>query len=226
MTRKQPHKLNMKTQFNQKGFTLIELLVVITIIAILASVSVPVFSSIQQKAKVNKSMQQASGIYKGIYALYGEQGFLPEGDNANTILAEVAIEMDSEKPFYVAGCAWHGTGATKNGGDNFHERSTPAGEALEAGANHYAVNKRSRFEPRYPMLDSGFSTTVGQYAQERADLGGIWEGKTAVVIYGTGDAEIVKLDMSGKALKDMGGRSIDIFDYQGKVDMVNPQRGN
>ena len=162
----------MKTQFNQKGFTLIELLVVITIIAILASVSVPVFSSIQQKAKVNKSMQQASGIYKGIYALYGEQGFLPEGDNANTILAEVAIEMDSEKPFYVAGCAWHGTGATKNGGDNFHERSTPAGEALEAGANHYAVNKRSRFEPRYPMLASGFSTTVGQYAQERADLGG------------------------------------------------------
>ena len=123
MTRKQPHKLNMKTQFNQKGFTLIELLVVITIIAILASVSVPVFSSIQQKAKVNKSMQQASGIYKGIYALYGEQGFLPEGDNANTILAEVAIEMDSEKPFYVAGCAWHGTGATKNGGDNFHERT-------------------------------------------------------------------------------------------------------
>ena len=61
----------MKNQFNQKGFTLIELLVVITIIAILASVSVPVFSSIQQKAKVNKSMQQASGIYKGVYALYG-----------------------------------------------------------------------------------------------------------------------------------------------------------
>ena len=81
----------MKNQFNQKGFTLIELLVVITIIAILASVSVPVFSSIQQKAKVNKSMQQASGIYKGVYALYGEQGYLPDGENSNDILAEVAI---------------------------------------------------------------------------------------------------------------------------------------
>ena len=62
-------------------------------------------------------------------------------ENSNDILAEVAIEMDSEKPFYVAGCAWHGTGPTRNGGDNFHERSTPAGVALEAGANHYAVNK-------------------------------------------------------------------------------------
>ena len=216
----------MKTQFNQKGFTLIELLVVITIIAILASVSVPVFSSIQQKAKVNKSMQQVSGIYKEVYALYGEDGFLPSGDNANDILAEVAVEMDSEKPFYVAGCAWHGNGQTKTGGDNFHERSTPQGIALEPGANHYAVNKDSRFEPRYPMLASGFSSTVGQYAMEKADLGGIWEGKTAVIIYGTGDAEIVKLDLSGKAMKDMGGRSIDLFDYQGKVQMVNPQRGN
>ena len=216
----------MKTQFNQKGFTLIELLVVITIIAILASVSVPVFSSIQQKAKVNKSMQQVSGIYKGVYALYGEDGFLPSGDNANDILAEVAVEMDSEKPFYVAGCAWHGNGQTKTGGDNFHERSTPQGIALEPGANHYAVNKDSRFEPRYPMLASGFSSTVGQYAMEKADLGGIWEGKTAVIIYGTGDAEIVKLDLSGKAMKDMGGRNIDLFDYQGKVQMVNPQRGN
>ena len=197
----------MKTQFNQKGFTLIELLVVITIIAILASVSVPVFSSIQQKAKVNKSMQQVSGIYKGVYALYGEDGFLPSGDNANDILAEVAVEMDSEKPFYVAGCAWHGNGQTKTGGDNFHERSTPQGIALEPGANHYAVNKDSRFEPRYPMLASGFSSTVGQYAMEKADLGGIWEGKTAVIIYGTGDAEIVKLDLSGKAMKDMVGKS-------------------
>ena len=216
----------MKTQFNQKGFTLIELLVVITIIAILASVSVPVFSSIQQKAKVNKSMQQVSGIYKGVYALYGEDGFLPRGDNANDILAEVAVEMDSEKPFYVAGCAWHGNGQTKTGGDNFHERSTPQGIALEPGANRYAINKDSRFEPRYPMLASGFSSTVGQYAQAKADLGGIWEGKTAVIIYGTGDAEIVKLDLSGKAMKDMGGRNIDLFDYQGKVQMVNPQRGN
>ncbi len=171
-------------------------------------------------------MQQASGIYKGVYALYGEQGYLPDGENSNDILAEVAIEMDSEKPFYVAGCAWHGTGPTRNGGDNFHERSTPAGVALEAGANHYAVNKRSRFEPRYPMIASGFSESAGTYAMEKADLGGIWEGKTAVVIYGTGDAEIVNLDLSGKAMKDMGGRNIDLFDYQGKVDMVNPQRGN
>lgn len=215
----------MKTKLNQKGFTLIELLVVITIIAILASVSVPVFSSIQRKAKVNKSMQQASGIYKGIYALYGEDGFLPDGDNANDILSEVAIEMDSEKPFYVAGCAWHGNGNTRTGGDSLHERSTPQGIALEPGENHYAVNKRSRFEPRYPMLASGFSQTVGTYAQEKSELGGIWDGREAIVIYGTGDAEVIKLDEQYRAKIEIGRTTIDVFDFQGRVDMVNPQRG-
>ena len=64
----------MKAKPNQKGFTLIELLVVITIIAILASVSMPVFSSIQRKAKLNKSLQQAKGIYTGLYAKYGADG--------------------------------------------------------------------------------------------------------------------------------------------------------
>ena len=37
-----------------QGFTLIELLVVITIIAILASISVPVYNSITERAKLTK----------------------------------------------------------------------------------------------------------------------------------------------------------------------------
>ena len=102
----------MKAKSNQKGFTLIELLVVITIIAILASVSMPVFSSIQRKAKLNKSLQQAKGIYTALYSVYGADGFLPEEDNSNDVMKEIVYDMDSEKPFYVAGCMWHGRGNT------------------------------------------------------------------------------------------------------------------
>ncbi|MFV1994626.1 MAG: type IV pilin protein, partial [Verrucomicrobiales bacterium] len=40
----------MNKQRHTQGFTLIELLVVITIIAILASISVPVYNSITERA--------------------------------------------------------------------------------------------------------------------------------------------------------------------------------
>ena len=216
----------MKAKPNQKGFTLIELLVVITIIAILASVSMPVFSSIQRKAKLNKSLQQAKGIYTGMYSLYGADGFLPEEDNSNDILKDVAIDMDSEKPFYVAGSMWHGRGNTSGGGDDLHERSTPAGIALESGENHYAVNKTSTFEPRYPILASGFSQTPGKYAQEKTERGGIWGGTDAVCIFGDGSGDVVKLNEQYRAMKDIKGSQIDLFKYQGKVNMVNPKRGN
>jgi prepilin-type N-terminal cleavage/methylation domain-containing protein len=58
-----PTKTNktMKSKLN-KGFTLIELLVVITIIAILASIAVPVFNTVTEKAKVSKTVSNVKQI--------------------------------------------------------------------------------------------------------------------------------------------------------------------
>src|SRR5438105_1819976 len=52
----------MKIPRNSKAFTLIELLVVISIIAILAGIALPVFSSVQVKGAQTKALSNAKQI--------------------------------------------------------------------------------------------------------------------------------------------------------------------
>ncbi len=217
----------MKNKRKNQGFTLIELLVVITIIAILASVSVPVFSSVQRSARLSKSMQQASGIAKAMFDKWGQLGYLPnpeDGDDANAYLAPLIRTLESEEPFFVTGCAWHGTGETKEGGDDLWETSDPPGTALEAGENHYAVNKLTNFKARFPLLASGFSSNVGTYSENKREPGGVWEGKNAIIIWGDFRGEQVDLDDQFKYIQNKGGNKIDVFNLD-EVEMVNPTQG-
>ena len=62
---------------NKKGFTIVELVIVIAVIAILAAVLIPTFSSITQSAKESAAMQQAKSGLNGVLALTG--GTMPSG---------------------------------------------------------------------------------------------------------------------------------------------------
>lgn len=53
---------------NKKGFTIIELVIVIGVIAILAGVLIPTFSSVTQKAKVSAALQNATNALKVMVA--------------------------------------------------------------------------------------------------------------------------------------------------------------
>ena len=218
----------MKNKQNNQGFTLIELLVVITIIAILASVSVPVYSSVQRSARLTKSLAQAKGIQVAMYAEWGKLGYIPDpengGDDANAYLAPLIRKLKSEEPFFVTGCAWHGRSDTRDGGDSLYETSNPAGIALEAGENHYAMNKMSDFGPRFPILASGFTSNVGTYTDKKTDVGGVWEGLDAIIIYGDGRGKQVSLDEQFRYLENKGGTKVDVFQAE-EVEMVNPTQG-
>ncbi|MBO4668044.1 MAG: pilin [Bacilli bacterium] len=61
----------------KKGFTIVELVIVIAVIAILAGVLIPTFSSITKNAKQSAAMQQARNAMEGTLALTG--GSYPTG---------------------------------------------------------------------------------------------------------------------------------------------------
>jgi len=60
----------MKFLRNQKGFTLIELVMVIVILGILASVAIPKFSDISQKAEIAAEAGVVGAVRAGISAVY------------------------------------------------------------------------------------------------------------------------------------------------------------
>ena len=217
----------MKTKRkNQQGFTLVELLVVIAIIAILASVSVPHLQKAQVSAQRNKAMQECKGIGTAIKGWSNENELAyPFGDDANIALAQLFPEFGKETPFFVQGSAWHGTGRFKRGPDNVwgedEDGGSSSGLPLEAGENHWAYNNLADTDAggTIPLLADGFSRQVGVYAKEKQEVGGVWRGKKAIIVFCDFSAKVVNL----KDLKYINEKANnrDEFGRNG-VEMVNP----
>jgi len=75
----------MKRPNNKKGFTIVELVIVIAVIAILASVLIPTFTNIIEKANKSAVQQAAANIYKEIYALDLSDGKLDGNDGDDSL---------------------------------------------------------------------------------------------------------------------------------------------
>lgn len=198
----------MKT--NTSAFTLIELLVVITIIAILASIALPVFNSVTERANQTKDLSNAKQIGLGLklYATDNDGKFPAATTTANDAFAQLVPQyVAAEKVFYLAKSAWTPTAPD--------EVMSPATEAVKSGENNFAYvnNLTDTSNPSYPLLADGFSdTTVGTYATAESAKGGVWKGKKAIVIRADISGTVERCTSAFKVFGKTGGTAdADIF---------------
>ncbi len=206
-------------------FTRVELLVATTLAAVLVGCAGPAMQQAQKKAQQNKAMQQAMGIAKALRVYsYDNDALYPSGDNANLAFAQMFPELGSEDPFYVRSSAWHGRGRTAGGPDNLWGEDGEDGQALEPGENHWAFNIAAADDshPSIPLIADGFSNQIGTYSTDPSELGGVWGGRSAIVVFCNLSAKIVRLDQNQKFTNPRESNR-DEFARHG-VEMVNPAK--
>jgi prepilin-type N-terminal cleavage/methylation domain-containing protein len=193
------------------AFTLIELLVVIAIIAILASIALPVFSSVQERGKQTKDLSNQKQVALALkqFATDREGVFpnkVPGADYATAATLAAANKsndafwwlfptyLTSEDIFVVGGSAW-----SPNPPDNLLDAAGSAArvETLKVAECGYlyvaALNDTSN--PQFPLLaDGGTTADVTTYTNVQTDKGGIWKGKRAVIVFVDGSGRVMTVD--------------------------------
>jgi len=201
------------------AFTLIELLVVITIIAILASIALPVFNGVTERANQTKDLSNAKqiGIAMKLFAS-DNNGFYPskqpaaDYSSAPATLPTVSNDafwwlfpnyLTTEDIFTVATSKW-----TPSSPDNKIDAagSSSRTDTLKAGENTYAYvcGLTDTSNPAFPLVADGFSATIPNYTTNKNVDGGVWAAKKAIVIFADASGQIMKVDPVSLTVKRPG----------------------
>ena len=206
------------------AFTLIELLVVIAIIAILASIALPVFTSVQERGQQTKDLSNAKQIALACKLFAGDHdGRFPFQDGRNDPATDIAppgsssksnnifaslipAYVPTEKIFYLAKSAW-----SPNQPD---ENTAAAANRLEAGSNNFAYmfGLGDTDNPNYPLVFDAPMAGVTTYSTTSTAKGGVWKGKKAVIIH---------TDTSG-TLENCSVVSTTTYNVMGKTGQATP----
>ncbi len=210
----------MNKTSKKSAFTLIELLVVISIIAVLASIAIPAFSSAQVSANQSKSMQQAKGIFIGLKlfasdhngsfpAKYNED-YVQDASNAsppidaNQAYANLVPNyVPSENPFSIPSSAFCKslTGGYVTPKNDFSQPSHT--NVLPGGTNTFAyvMGLSDTSNANYPIIADGFAggatdVQAAKYTKDETKPGGVWKAKKALVIRCDGSAKMENVNQT------------------------------
>ncbi len=203
-------KLKNRTQ---QGFTLIELLVVITIIAILASLSVPVFSRIQERGNMTKAINNCRQI------ILSEQLYAGDNDgNYSDAAGGATTSNDAFNQLFVSGILTDekifGCPSSANGMPDGDVGTPPTyANALVAGENHWSMtggltNSSSGGTPFVfeNATNAAWDPTWDADAAGKTSAGRTWSG--GKVVLGKNDGSVNVESCSAAAgqvkLKDQG----------------------
>jgi prepilin-type N-terminal cleavage/methylation domain-containing protein len=222
------------TKKSLAAFTLIELLVVIAIIAVLASIALPVFSTVQERGSQTKDLSNAKQIALAckLYAADND-GKYPDKDGTSAADPQPPITasdtsnkafallvpnyLPAEKLFYLGKSAW----STKVP----DEKMTTEADRCEVSTNNFAyeMGLTEISNPSFPLIADAPNTggTSAVYSTDPTKKGGVWKGKKAIVVRvdQSGTVETCKVNAAAQTSNVLGptggATNTDIFAANG-----------
>jgi prepilin-type N-terminal cleavage/methylation domain-containing protein len=226
----------MTKQTSSAAFTLIELLVVIAIIAVLASIALPVFTSVQIKGAQTKALSNGKQIGLAL-RLYSSDNngtypsYLVNSDGTPTTSPPTAVSssndafcqlfpnyIKSEAIFWLSKSKWCNAVPPDELQDS--TLTVPSTDTLKSGENEwaYVLGLNDSSNPSVPLLANGFiagGETSHKYSKDQTVHGGVWKGVNAIVIRADSSGTLEKVNQGNLTVNgpngSSGGTPGDIF---------------